>query len=170
MRRAGQVETPRDLYAAPLEGRDLIDEMIEVDHDPVADDAAHLWPKNSGWDQVEDEDLAGQIDRVPCIRPARVAGDPVHPLGEEIDDLPLSLVSPLASQNDRRGHWHLLFWPSDEGNGADHAPIAGRAQEAEESDQCRAPRLPARGQLRTPRLDEPGRLERTRPGATRARA
>ncbi len=41
-----------------------------------------------------------QIDRVPSVRPALVPHDPVGTLGQNVDQLPLPLISPLRADDD----------------------------------------------------------------------
>jgi hypothetical protein len=40
-----------------------------------------------------------ELDRVPRVVAAVVAGDDVEAIGEKVDDLSLALVSPLSAQN-----------------------------------------------------------------------
>ena len=48
--------------------------------------------------------LVADDERVPGVRAAAVADDHVGVLGEDVDDLPLSLVAPLRADHDDRGH------------------------------------------------------------------
>jgi len=78
----------------------LFEELEEVENDAVAEKAALPFVQHTGRDLVQDELGISDVDGVPRVRPALVAGDDVGVLGEDVDDLPLPLVTPLASDDD----------------------------------------------------------------------
>ena len=75
-----------------------------VDDDAVADHAELAGVEDSRRDQVELERLAVADDRVPGVVAALEADHGVGALGEEVDDLALSLIAPLGA--DYHESWH----------------------------------------------------------------
>ena len=86
------------------EGRHLLEEHLRVDDATVGDDGCHGGIQHAGGDQAEGEALVTDDDRVTGVVPSLVADDHVRLLGEEIGDLPFSLVTPLGTEDHRRGH------------------------------------------------------------------
>src|SRR5262249_20717261 len=92
--------------AAGLQGVDLANEHVRVD-DHARPHHAHLARvEDAGGHEVQDRLLALHHQRVPGVVAAVVAHDHVGVGGEEIDDLPLSLVTPLGADDGSRRHWH----------------------------------------------------------------
>ena len=104
-----QVRVPGDPHGlgrdpAALELVQLGHEQAGVDHATGADDA-ELAGEDPGRNVMERERLAVADDRVTGVRPALVAADDVRVQGEEVDDLPLALVTPLGAHD--HGGRHL---------------------------------------------------------------
>ena len=104
-----QVGVPGDAHGlgrdpAPLELVQLGHEQPGVDHAAGADDA-ELSGEDPGRDVVERERLAVADDRVAGVGATLVAADDVRVQREEVDDLPLALVTPLGAHD--HGGRHL---------------------------------------------------------------
>ena len=88
---------------------DLLDEMIGIEDDAIADDRQLPGPNNAGRKQREFVDLAVDHERMAGVMAAL---EPHHNVGahrQPIDDLALSFVAPLGADNDNIGHRRLLF-------------------------------------------------------------
>jgi len=95
MRPVRDDEVAADLDPAAAEVRDLLEELLRIDHHPVADHAGLVGVEDARGDEMERVALAAHGDGVPGVRPAVVAHDHVVTGGEQVDDLALALVAPL---------------------------------------------------------------------------
>jgi len=86
---------------------ELFDQDLGID-DAARADHALLAAQDSGRDVADLVGLAPDDNRVARVRPAVVAADKVRVLGEQVDDLALSFVSPLSADDDGRGHGQSL--------------------------------------------------------------
>ena len=93
-------EQPVDRYATGFDLLHLLEQDPRVQDHAVADDAGGVGVEDSRRDQVETEFLAGADHGVPGVVAALRPDDHVGPLGEEVDDLTLALVSPLPADED----------------------------------------------------------------------
>ena len=106
----GDLEVGRrhfDALAAQL--LDLLDEMIGIEDDAVADDRQFPRPNNAGRKQRKFVSLAVDHERMAGVMAAL---EPHHDVGADrqpIDDLALSFVAPLGADNDNIGQRRLLF-------------------------------------------------------------
>jgi hypothetical protein len=64
--------------------------------------------EDAGRDQMEDEPLLPDEDRVAGVVAAVVAGHHLHLVGEQVDDLTLPLVAPLGAGDDDVGHERIF--------------------------------------------------------------
>ena len=103
MRVRGDMEAA-DVDPAPSQTLDLLEQHLRVDHDSVADRAGETRVQDPGGDQVELEFLAVAHDRVAGVVAALEADHEVGLLGEQVDDLALTLVAPLGAHDDYS--WH----------------------------------------------------------------
>ena len=78
----------------------LGDQRIECQDDAVADQAADPVAQNAGGNEVEHRLLAVDDERVPRIVTTLESRDGRSTIGEEIDDLPLALITPLGANDD----------------------------------------------------------------------
>src|ERR1700733_3067180 len=88
---------------------DLLDEMIGIEDDAVADDRQFSRPNNAGRKKCKFVSLA--VDHESMAR-VMAALEPHHDVGADrqpIDDLALSFVAPLGADNDNIGQRRLLF-------------------------------------------------------------
>ena len=85
-----------DVDPAAAEPVELLDQHVRVDDDAVADRAGEPRMEDPRRDQVELELLAVADDRVAGVVAALKADHERCPLGEQVDDLALSLVAPLG--------------------------------------------------------------------------
>ena len=90
--------------ALALERVELVQEHAGVDHDPVSDDRRDVFVEDPARHELESERLAVHDDGVTGVVAALVADDQVHLLGDEVGELPLSLVAPLRADHDRCRH------------------------------------------------------------------
>ena len=100
MRAIADEEIARHRDAGGFQRIDLGEQRGRIDDQAVADDGLLAGPQDAARDQLEDELLFADEDGVAGIVAALIARDDVEPFGEEIDDLPLALVSPLGAQDD----------------------------------------------------------------------
>jgi hypothetical protein len=87
-----------------LERRDLSDEDLRVDDDPVADGAHDPLPHDAGRDEVHDELLFADPDRVPRVVAAGVARDVAHVRRQRVANPSLALVPPGQPEDYRGRH------------------------------------------------------------------
>ena len=87
-----------ELAAAGFEVVELPDEHARID-DATSPDRAALARDDPARDLPDLVRLGADDDRVPRVRTALIAAHEVGVLGEQVDDLPLSLVAPLGAQN-----------------------------------------------------------------------
>ena len=88
---------------------DLLDEMIGIEDDAIADDRQLSGPNNAGRKQRELISLAVDHERMAGVMAAL---EPHHDVGADrqpIDDLAFSFVAPLGADNDNIGQRRLLF-------------------------------------------------------------
>ena len=83
---------------------DLLQEHRRVDDGPLADDARCLLVKNARRDQVQNQLLPVDDQRVAGVCAAGVSDDEVGVRGVEVDDLALAFVPPLRSHNHQCTH------------------------------------------------------------------
>ena len=81
-----------------------------VQNDAAANDAFDARLKDSGRDEMENVPAVPDVDRVTGIVAALIARYTVEALGKDIDDLTLSFVSPLST-NDCKILGHLNVYP-----------------------------------------------------------
>ena len=98
-----------EVDAAGAEALDLLAEDVGVDDDAVADDGDGLGPEDAGGDQVELELALGVEDGVACVVAPGEAGDDVGVAGEVVDDFPLALVAPLATDDGVCRHAFIIL-------------------------------------------------------------
>ena len=84
-----------DVHPALLQPVDLLQQHVRVDDHTVSYDTGRLRPEDPAWDQVEGELALLVQDGVARVVSAGEPGDDIGVLAEEVDDLPLSLVTPL---------------------------------------------------------------------------
>ena len=103
---------------AAAEARDLGDEGPRVDDEAVADDVQDALPADAGRDEAEGEVAVFELDGVAGVVAALVACDDVEGGGDQVDDLPLPLVAPLAPDDHDgvAGRIHRRFYPPARGS------------------------------------------------------
>ena len=70
----------------------------------IADDAVDPLAENAGGNQRELVRHPLMNDRVPRVGPSLIAHDDVVLVAEQVDDLPLGLITPLKTHDARRTH------------------------------------------------------------------
>ena len=101
-------EIARHLDAQALERIDLFQQGLRIQHQAVSDDPLLAGANDPAWNQCEDKALFADIDSVAGVVAALGTCDDVEAIGDEVDDLAFSLVSPLRTQNDNIGHENLF--------------------------------------------------------------
>src|SRR5690606_10719136 len=100
-----QVRASADADAAPgvdaarVQRVQLLEELLHVEHDAVAEQAALPRMQDAGWDLVQDELVAAHVHGVAGVRAALVPCDDVHRWCEHVHDLALALVAPLGADD-----------------------------------------------------------------------
>ena len=70
-----------------------------------------LLPQHAAGNQLQDELLAGDGDRVPGVVSAGIAGHHAEILREHVDDLALAFIAPLGAHHHCRFHAFFNFSP-----------------------------------------------------------
>ena len=78
----------------------LLEELDHIKHHPIPEQAPLARVEDPRGNLVEDELLLTHVDGVTGVRPALIASDEVDVLRKDIDDLSLTLVAPLAADDD----------------------------------------------------------------------
>jgi len=90
------------LDAGVDESVELLQQPSEIDHGAVADHDAHVVAKNTRRHVVQRVAASLDGDRVARVGPALEACDHLEVLGQQVDDLALALVAPLATNDHQR--------------------------------------------------------------------
>src|SRR5206468_3323981 len=98
------VQPALDVDAITHETVDLREERIRVEHDTVPDRAPDPGMEDSARDLVEHERRLADVDRMPGVRAALIAHDPIRALGEYVYELPFAFVAPLRADDDERAN------------------------------------------------------------------
>src|SRR5262245_49499957 len=77
----------------------LVEERRRIQHDPITDHTRDVGVENSRWNQMQDVPPVSNVDRVPGVVPALIARDAIAVLRHDINDLSLTLVTPLQTNN-----------------------------------------------------------------------
>ena len=93
-----------DPHALALQVIHFFDERRGIDHDAVADETKGAAVQNAGGNQVKDKCARDIDDGVACVRATLIAYDHIGFTRENIDNLALSFVSPLGSDDYQIGH------------------------------------------------------------------
>ena len=88
-----------DLDAVLRQLVDFGEERLRIDHDAVADDAGDARMQDARRDEPQDELRAVDVDGMPGVVPALVAGDDVETRRQQIDDLALAFIAPLSAEH-----------------------------------------------------------------------
>ena len=91
---------PAHRDAGRFERVDFRQQRGRIDDQAVADHGLLARAQNAAGNQLQNELLLADEHRVAGVVPALIARHDIEPLGEEIDDLSLALVSPLGAQDD----------------------------------------------------------------------
>ena len=102
VRAIAHVEAAFDVDAVGDELVDFGEQRLGIEHDAVADRAAHARVQNAARNLVQNERVFTQIDGVAGVRAALIADHPVGALGENVDELALPFIAPLRTDDDDR--------------------------------------------------------------------
>ncbi len=95
---------PAHVDAGGFERAHLVQQRRRIDHHAIADDRLHSRPQYAARNQLENELLLANKDRVPGVVTTLVARNDIEILGEEVDNLALPLVAPLGAQHNDVSH------------------------------------------------------------------
>src|SRR3546814_258420 len=95
---------PRDVDAAGAERLELVEQHLEVDDDPVADDRDDSGRQDARGQQVQRVLLVADDDGVAGVVPAVELDDPVGAITQEVGGFSLALVPPLDADDHDCGH------------------------------------------------------------------
>src|SRR6202163_1286837 len=88
-------------HASSAQGSDFLQEGQRINHHAIANDADALGPQNAAGHELQDKLFPVDYDGVSGIVAAGVASHHRKGLSEHIDNLALTLIAPLRSDNDR---------------------------------------------------------------------
>ena len=100
MRALAHVQPALDVDARLDESVDLVEQRVGIEHDAVADRAAHAGMQDPARDLMQHEGAVAEVDGVPGVRASLIAHHPVGPLGEHVHELPFPFVPPLRADDD----------------------------------------------------------------------
>ena len=95
----GDIELLIDGHAERAQLGDFLEEGDGVQDDAVADDRPAAGAQNAAGNQLQDELLVADDDRVTGIVPARIARNGAEALAQYVHDLTFALVAPLSAQH-----------------------------------------------------------------------
>jgi hypothetical protein len=87
------------VYAPRAERVQLAKELLDVENDAVAEQAAFSGVQHAGRYLVEDELLVRDVDRMARIRTTLTARDEGRARRNHVDDLALALVAPRGTDD-----------------------------------------------------------------------
>ena len=90
---------------------DFLHEGEGIEHHAVADHAAAALAQHAAGNQLQDELLAVDGDRVSGIVAAGIARHDLEALGENVNDLAFAFVAPLGADDNRCLAWFQLAAP-----------------------------------------------------------
>ena len=77
----------------------LLEKVEHIKDDTVAKQAPLFRMENPGWDLVENEFVVRYMDGMACVRTSLIPSNYMHVLSENIDNLALTFVTPLATDH-----------------------------------------------------------------------
>src|SRR5688500_11127247 len=87
MRAVAYIEPSRHVHAVGDQLLDLVEQRIRIEHDTVADRAAHARVKDAAWNLMQHERATADRNRMSGIRTPLVSDHPVGALGDDVDEL-----------------------------------------------------------------------------------
>ena len=93
-----------DGNAGRRQGVDLLDQRRGIDDDAVADDGFHAVAQDAAGNQLENELLLADKNRVPGIVAALIARDDVEMLGKQVDNFAFAFIAPLSAKHNQITH------------------------------------------------------------------
>jgi hypothetical protein len=123
------VESPFDVNAVGNETVDFGEQRVRIEHDAVAHRASHARVQDAARNLAQDELRVADVHGVAGVGAALIPHDPVGALGEHIDELSFSLVSPLGADDDERARF-----------GIEHGAPSGGRRAAQKNAPARAGR------------------------------
>src|SRR5271165_3357474 len=88
-------------HAGGAQSVHFFDEGKRIQYDPVADDTTAAFAQHAARDELEDELLAVDGNRVPGIVAAGITRYKLEPLGQNVNNLAFAFITPLGADDDR---------------------------------------------------------------------
>src|SRR5207342_275099 len=107
-----QIGSAGDTAVAP-EGADLVDQHGGVDHHPLTEDTGDAVSQDARRNQAGDVLHPVDDQRVSRVGAARPTDDVARLLGQEVDDLSLTFVAPLNTDDDYDCHDCLVLFEGE---------------------------------------------------------
>ncbi len=98
------VQPPTHVDALRRQGFKLLQQGGRMDDHAIADDAVDPWAEDSRRNQRELVGHAFHDDRVPGVGAPLIPNDHIMLVAQQVNDLPLGLISPLKPHHARRTH------------------------------------------------------------------
>src|SRR5579871_2459370 len=94
----------RDIDAGLLQRFDFVDQRGRIDDNAVSDDGLNAGPQNAAGNELENEFLIADKDRMAGIVATLVTRDDGEFFGEKVHDLAFALVAPLRAEHNDVSH------------------------------------------------------------------
>jgi hypothetical protein len=94
-------DPPLDGDTTGLQAFVFLTEAERVDHHTVAQQTPLFWVEDPRWNLVQNEFIVPDMYGMTGVGPTLVTGDHMYVLGEDIDNLSLPFVAPLATYHHR---------------------------------------------------------------------
>ena len=102
MRTVADVEAPLDVDAVAHQLVDLGEQRLGIEHDAVADRAAHARVQDAARNLVEHRRAVADVHGMAGVGAALVAHHPVGALRHHVNELALPFIAPLRTDDDDR--------------------------------------------------------------------
>jgi len=94
-----EVEPTAEVHVCGFESLDFFLKNERVNDDPIADEALNAGMEHAGGDQVEDGLFIANNDGMAGVITALIAGHEIGLVGDNVHDLSLTFVAPLATEH-----------------------------------------------------------------------
>src|SRR5919108_1158095 len=94
------VQPPVYIYARFRKCFNLRHQRAGIHYHAGANDCVLLWPQNTAWNELQNETVFSDDNRVPGVVAPSNARDVVERAGEIVDDFALAFITPLRAHHD----------------------------------------------------------------------
>src|SRR5262249_5896344 len=102
-----EVQTAGDVHARFGERLNFGDQRGRIDNDASTNNGVLLGSKYAAWDELQNEAVFANDDRVPSVVAARYASGVIEAAGEIVDHFALTLIAPLRADDYYGFHYGL---------------------------------------------------------------